>query len=998
MFVMFNLVYIKMKKLYFLLWFVLVFFVTSVNANFIETQNLSSLSCDEGNVSIYLDEDNDNDSYHDKDIYLNSNFEYSETTPPAFHAVHIRNDESKVQYTVSENNMLYSLKWWAVSSFDNSLYSRAALAFPYNTWVRGMDTYPNKVVFEQPINDIDNDIVVINYHYIYKLSNGRQSNNNYAYWYNQPSNYLDHSNNVAYCTLWSTTAPCSNSWSYRERSWFENTYTKNTCVDFDLFWCGDGELQDSSQNFNFGDSVEQCDPADQSQQWRWNQWCSNTCEPINQNIEAPTCTLNAIDMNNGSYNVNWNINGTFDSPTQITVDSSTVNQSTYNVNTNVWTWANLIPTGYGIYNVSMTVTNAWGTNTCSDTFYITIPEESICGDGQINLPNTNGVNEECDDGNINNGDGCNLDCELETPTCSLSVTPSSQTLWNAVSFNDTTNPWASYVSFDLDNGFALYGASINFVYNYVYPNVGFYDTVLTVENWISPIAPNVIRPHNICGVTVDILAHEADLDIDKILLSTGQLSVGDFVDYTITLTNNGNVAYSDAYITDVMPVSLDLISHNIVWVYPFTSADWQDGYGNRYFEYSGFDLMPGQIVVVNVRGQIRDGAISTETTNCAFTIGDVDCEVYSLAADPYVLKSQMMSNGSVSTSFTTWLLNVNFDDYITYRVDFANEGGSDTVWWVLVRDHMPLCVDYVSASIHGVFSSNFVQYQDINGRRVLEYDGFDLNEWQAWYMIVTGQIMDGWICDTVDVYTNDSYVYFYNPLVVGVSSVTANRSDQSVVNLTKTSDMDIHMPWDDKLFIVEVENFGPNPISNIVLEDIRPASTCIDYVGWTWVGFTKNPVSLVWTNTWTLLPGNSVVLYISGSIDNNPACVNPSYENVINLKYTELWTIHNDVANYHFAVSDTPVSNISLIKTADVSSATAWDTIIYTISYQNVWNVVLNSYVITDFWPAMVDFVSATPFPSSVVNLATWSILQWNFWTPLAPGQTWEIILEWIVN
>jgi hypothetical protein len=37
-----------------------------------------------------------------------------------------------------------------------------------------------------------------------------------------------------------------------------------------------------------------------------------------------------------------------------------------------------------------------------------------------------------------------------------------------------------------------------------------------------------------------------------------------------------------------------------------------------------------------------------------------------------------------------------------------------------------------------------------------------------------------------------------------------------------------------------------------------------------------------------LIPGNSFVLYVSGSIDDNPACVNPDYENVVDLRYTEM--------------------------------------------------------------------------------------------------------------
>jgi hypothetical protein len=45
-----------------------------------------------------------------------------------------------------------------------------------------------------------------------------------------------------------------------------------------------------------------------------------------------------------------------------------------------------------------------------------------------------------------------------------------------------------------------------------------------------------------------------------------------------------------------------------------------------------------------------------------------------------------------------------------------------------VKDYMPLCIDYVNASIHGVSSSDFAQSQDIDGRWILEYSGFDLSQ------------------------------------------------------------------------------------------------------------------------------------------------------------------------------------------------------------------------------------------------------------------------------
>ena len=790
---------------------------------------------------------------------------------------------------------------------------------------------------------------------------------------------------------------------------FHNYYIGNIsswleCYNYVVHYCGDGDVDTANSiallQWWIQNSVanEQCDPADPTHQWWWDQWCSNTCEAINQNIQAPTCTLDAVDMNDWSYNINWNINWSFDTPTQINITPTTVSQSTYSVNTNVWSWGGIIPTWYGTYVVSMTVSNAGGSNTCQDSFQV-IQDTKVCWDWNIDIPNDLWIDEQCDDGNTNNSDACNSNCQLTTPICSVTVSPTTQTLWNFVTFYATKDSWASYKSFNLDDGNTIWNSNISFPYSYIYSNVWFYDPVLSVENAYSPIAAWVVRPTNNCGVSLDINPAPTDLTIDKILLTTWNVFVGDFVDYKIELTNNADTVLHNAFISDAMPWSLDLISTNLVWVYSFDYNQWQNFYGDWLFEYSWFDLNPWQTVVVNIRWQVRQWASSNETTNCVFSDAVVDCEIYSLSADPYILKSQRVSNIWMSTPFTTGVVNINPGDFITYKIDFANVGGNSTNWWVLVRDYMPLCVDYISSAIYGVSSSaQFSQSQDINGRWIIDYDNFDLAEWQNGYMIVTWVIMNNGICAGVNDYVNNSYIYFNNPLLQRVSNTTAVRATHSIVNLTKTSNTSQNIPWDDKLFVITVENAWPNPISNIVLEDIWPSGTCISYVDRTWVWFTKDPTSLVWTNPITLVQWDSVVLYISWDIANNSSCENPDYINKINLKYTELWNIYEDNTDYHFAVWATPVANISLIKTADVSTVTSWSDITYTISYQNIWNTTLNSYVITDFWPVLVDFVYATPTPTSTLSFVTWDVLQWNFNSMLMPWQTGEIILHWIVQ
>lgn len=873
-----------------------------------------------------------------------------------------------------------------------------------------------------------------------------------------------------------------------------NTHSAE-CLNYRVFWCGDGILNSPSWQTNYTNwsFSEQCDPNDPAHQGWGNGWCSVTCEPIQQ-IQVPSCTLDIVQTPNLAYNINYNIVGTFN-PTQINITPPLVNFPNHNITANAWTIVNIVPNGYGTFTASMTVTNSAWSFTCQDTFFVPQPEIKSCGDGKIDRPNNNGVYEECDNG-PSFGDWCNNQCKLMTPSCVLMADSQFQLVWNPVTFTANKDVWARYFSFNLwDTIFGtpniIHTGNIVFPYQHMYTNMLSYNPVLMVQNNHANIATGVVRPTAICDTDIKVVngceitvepyimnlwevaqvsweiwpdfnipsfmnvspalvwtwPHNiyyktwhtfvwpnitntwnyvfsinawtingypfsctwnlyvwiepllGELDINKILLSTGDLMPWDFVDYRIELTNIWSGTFYDAYINDVMPTSLDLVYHNLIWVYPYESADWQDINGNWFFEYSGFNLLPWQSIYVNVRWQIRDNASANNTTNCAFTSGDHSCVIYDLASDPYILKSQMMSNSIINTMLTTGVINVNTGDYITYRIDFANMWWEKTTWGVRVIDHMPLCVNYVSANIYGVSNAIFSQIQDINWRQIIEYSGFDLLAGQWWYMIVTGQIVNSALCNNYTTYTNDSYIHFYNPMVVRQSSTTAIRANKSVVVVTKDSNPDIHLPWDDKLFTIQVQNLWPNPISNISLQDIWPNSTCISYVdrtGNSW--FTKNPTSLVWNRSDILAPWASLNLYISGSITNNQACVNPDYENIINLRYTEMWVEYTDQANYHFAVNATPVANISLVKTANKNIVSSGDSITYTIIYQNMWNTALNSYVITDYWPGMIEFVSASPFPSSIVNLTTWANLIWNFYNPLLPWQTWQIIVQWKVK
>ncbi|MEI6119156.1 MAG: DUF4215 domain-containing protein [bacterium] len=53
-------------------------------------------------------------------------------------------------------------------------------------------------------------------------------------------------------------------------------------------------------------------------------------------------------------------------------------------------------------------------------------QKYICGDSIVQAPNRSGDNEQCDDGNTDNGDGCNILCQIDiNPTATILYTPTS---------------------------------------------------------------------------------------------------------------------------------------------------------------------------------------------------------------------------------------------------------------------------------------------------------------------------------------------------------------------------------------------------------------------------------------------------------------------------------------------------------------------------------------------------------------------------------------------
>jgi len=164
---------------------------------------------------------------------------------------------------------------------------------------------------------------------------------NYTVWYNNKKNvwwtqvswkffYQDYTADVLKCYPSGIQVNSSSSCSTTNfRYWNLNIHTWE-CVNFRVFWCGDGLVNWYNWNNNYDNwyHQEQCDPKDPNHTNWWLYGCTETCEkndvpPVVQPDTTCNITLSADEINLWeSATINYQISWAFNSPTYMEVAPS----------------------------------------------------------------------------------------------------------------------------------------------------------------------------------------------------------------------------------------------------------------------------------------------------------------------------------------------------------------------------------------------------------------------------------------------------------------------------------------------------------------------------------------------------------------------------------------------------------------------------------------------------------------------------------------------------
>ena len=590
--------------------------------------------------------------------------------------------------------------------------------------------------------------------------------------------------------------------------------------------------------------------------------------------------------------------------------------------------------------------------------------------------------EQCDDGNTVSGDGCSSTCQNESvwpPTCSgLIVSP---TTGNTTTQYDITCRWDNATSYSVSvtnsNGVVYWRSPL--IQTWATFHVGMLGPLSGGANTIICTANGANGATAICPPTTVVVGVPVAPACTMHAYTTG----GNIIPDWSTILENSSPRFRCELTNGAAMAANPYNFYFTLWWSPISTTP-----------------MP-QVSSGYVLSSIAAGALNAACTingiaglqgSCAMAL-NVGPSNTTLQITKELVYNPLVPDGKYHPG-----------DLVTFKINFANNG-SNPATNVRVRDVFPNSLTHIATGDqlvgvllpynHGTWS---------NGTNlVIEYSGFYLPAGQSWYMIVKG--IAKWYERANETY-NHAYAEASNAGIKDAHLYFEYAIPNANVTINKTlSAFWPFYPGSTIGFAINIQNNGDS-VNNLQIQDIRPNSQCIIPGN----NYTSNiPPAQLQNNgnySWTLLgafnQGQTITINMTGQIQNDPICAAVgSYTNLGNYSYVLGGIAHTWSASLVFNVAPIPYANIDFSKTILQTGSNKWDTISYKITYINNGTTPLSNFVISDFRPTTLNYVTASPLPfnSPIGNsCANGCTLLWYPSGVLGQGDIGEIILTWTIK
>ncbi|WP_409199332.1 Ig-like domain repeat protein [Methanobrevibacter sp. DSM 116169] len=448
----------------------------------------------------------------------------------------------------------------------------------------------------------------------------------------------------------------------------------------------------------------------------------------------------------------------------------------------------------------------------------------------------------------------------------------------------------------------------------------------SVENYID-VTSDESKDTNATSDSTELT--NVSLTISK-TVDVDSAKTGDYVTYTITVTNTGSSDAKNVYINDVLPNGLTYSSHN---------NDKWNRVDNDRWELIG-DLTPETpatlTIVCLVDGTSIENAINTAYAGSS----EVSDEVSDLSNSTELIDVQLDITKSVDK------FKVLLNETLTYTITVTNTGLSSASN-IVITDYIPkqLIIDYTGDS------------------SLWDYDAV-LNTWTYKGTLASGR--NATLTLTFKINTDQVGLDFYveNKVNIDADDITESKnatSNQSYISiktaqLNKTLNEEKIKQGEEFSFTISFTNTGNDNITGLWVQEYFPNSNDIEYLGWNNLG--DNAWNDVREDYWTyegfISPGQTVSFIV-----NFKALTKNGGSNLVRAGYEDLFD-SNLQANAPVTISDDDlVPDVTITKTANVTHAKIGDIIEYTITVTSTGQTALTELVLTDETPNGLKFLGS---------------------------------------
>ncbi len=443
-------------------------------------------------------------------------------------------------------------------------------------------------------------------------------------------------------------------------------------------------------------------------------------------------------------------------------------------------------------------------------------------------------------------------------------------------------------------------------------------------------------------VTAPVMSFSKTADVTEV-------DPGDTIVYTLYYENSGGGEATGVEITDTIPSDVTFVNSN---------PGYDDVTGNTYTWNIGTvaAYSSGTITItVTVNVGVQDGTILHNTATLDYD--DANGNPYNQLTD---FADVTVTAPVMSFSKTADVTEADPGDTIVYTLTYDNSG-SGVATDVVLTDTIPENTTFVS--------SNPL------------YDGVSEDTY-TWNIGTVAAYSSGTITITVSVDpgTPDGTL-LHNTATLDYDDANGNPYDQLTdyadvtvtapeMTFSKSADNSSADPGDTVVYTLYYENTGSGVATDVIVTDTIPEDTTFvssdpGYDGvsgdtYTWnigtvAGYSNGTITI----TVTVDPGtlDGTLLHNEATLDYDDANGNP----------------YDQLTDYADVTVTAPEMTFS--KVADVDLADPGDTIVYTLTYNNIGSGRATDVVVTDTIPENTTFVSSVPiYNSSSGDTYTWNI------------------------